>query len=180
MEYSVQYYQDVKRNPDFRYEPEFFLPKYLEQERKLLKFNTIPLKDCATFSNGRGFDSHEFSLDGDIHIARIGDVTQKRDHQQWELIPINHFESLGADYLVHNDILMTLTGDPPDVGKVQLIYEPPKNKLSWNQRVALLRLKKQESISSAEYLFAALSSKYCREHVERWAKGIRQRNVLHP
>ncbi len=180
MEYSVQHYQEVKRNPDFRYEPEFFLPKYLEQERKLLKLNTILLKDCAAFSNGRGFDSGEFRLGGDIHIAKIGDVTQKRDYQQWESISIDHFESLGADYLVHNDILMTLTGDPPDVGKVQLIYEPPKNKLSWNQRVALLRLKKQENISSAEYLFAALSSKYCREHIERWAKGIRQRNVGYP
>ena len=96
------------------------------------------------------------------------------------MITIDHFESLGADYLIHNDILMTLTGDPPDVGKVQLIYDPPKNKLSWNQRVALLRLKKQGNISSAEYLFAALSSKYCREHIERWAKGIRQRNVGYP
>ena len=180
MKYSVQYYQDVKTNPDFRYEPEFFLPKYLEQEQKLLKLDTIPLKDCATFSNGRGFDSHEFSLDGDVHISKIGDVTQKRDYHQWDLITIDHFESLGAGYLIHNDILMTLTGDPPDVGKVQLIYDPPKNKLSWNQRVALLRLKKQGNISSAEYLFAALSSKYCREHIERWAKGIRQRNVGYP
>ena len=180
MQHSIVNYRDVKRNPDFRYEPEFFLPKYLKQEQKLLKLNTILLKDCATFSNGRGFSSQEFSLNGDIYVAKIGDVTQKRDYQQWELIPIDHFESLRADYLVHNDILMTLTGDPPDVGKVQLIYEPPKNKLSWNQRVALLRLKKQENISSAEYLFAALSSKYCREHIERWAKGIRQRNVGYP
>ncbi len=75
---------------------------------------------------------------------------------------------------------MTLTGDPPDVGKVQLIFNPPKETLSWNQRVALLRLKKQSSITSPEFLFAALSSKYCREHIERWAKGIRQRNVGNP
>ena len=180
MQYSILYYQDVKRNPDFRYEPEFFLPKYLEQEKKLLKVDTVPLKQCATFSNGRAFDSQEFTSEGDIHIAKIGDVTQKRDYQQWEFISKDHFNSLKARYLVHNDILMTLTGDPPDVGKVQLIYEPPKNKLSWNQRVALLRLKKQENIGSSEYLFAALSSKYCRDHVERWAKGIRQRNVGNP
>ena len=180
MQYSILYYQDVKRNPDFRYEAEFFLPKYLEQERKLLKVDTILLKECTTFSNGRAFDSQEFASDGDIHIAKIGDVTQKRDYQQWELISKNHFNSLKAHCLVHNDILMTLTGDPPDVGKVQLIYEPPKNKLSWNQRVALLRLKRQENISSSEYLFAALSSKYCRDHIERWAKGIRQRNVGNP
>ena len=180
MQYSIVNYQEVKRNPDFRYEPEFFLPKYLEQEKKLLKVDTVLLKECATFSNGRAFDSQEFNIEGDIHIAKIGDVTQKRDYQQWEFISKDHFNSLKARYLVHNDILMTLTGDPPDVGKVQLIYEPPKNKLSWNQRVALLRLKKQENVGSSEYLFAALSSKYCRDHIERWAKGIRQRNVGNP
>lgn len=180
MQYSIVHYQEVKRNPDFRYEPEFFLPKYLEQEKNLLKVGTVLLKECATFSNGRAFDSQEFNTEGDIHIAKIGDVTQKRDYQQWELISKNHFNSLKAHYLAHNDILMTLTGDPPDVGKVQLLYEPPENKLSWNQRVALLRLKQQEHISSSEYLFAALSSKYCRDHIERWAKGIRQRNVGNP
>ena len=180
MQYSILYYQDVKRNPDFRYEPEFFLPKYLEQEKKLLKIDTILLKECAAFSNGRAFDSQEFASDGDIHIAKIGDVTKKRDYQQWELISKDHFNSLNARYLVHNDILMTLTGDPPDVGKVQLIHEPSRNKLSWNQRVALLRLKQQENINSSEYLFAALSSNYCRDHIERWAKGIRQRNVGNP
>ena len=86
MQYSILYYQDVKKNPDFRYEAEFFLPKYLEQEQKLLKLDTVPLKECATFSNGGAFNSQEFSLDGDIYIAKIGDVTQKRDYQQWELI----------------------------------------------------------------------------------------------
>lgn len=177
MQYSVLYYQEVKRNPDFRYEAEFFLPKHLALEKKLLNIETVRLNECVDFSNGNAFDSQEFGLDGDIHIAKIGDVTQKREYQQWELICRNHFELLTARYLIHNDILMTLTGDPPDVGKVQLIYEPPKNKLSWNQRVALLRLRKQENICSSEYLFAALSSRYCREHAERWAKGIRQRNV---
>jgi hypothetical protein len=63
---------------------------------------------------------------------------------------------------------------------VQLIFNPPKDRLSWNQRVALLRLKKQNYISSSEYLFVVLSSKYCRDHIERWAKGIRQRNVGNP
>lgn len=180
MQYSVLYYQEVKRNPDFRYEAEFFLPKYLELEKKLLNIETVRLNECVDFSNGNAFDSQEFGLDGDVHIAKIGDVTQKREYQQWELMSQNHFESLKARYLIHGDILMTLTGDPPDVGKVQLIYEPPKNKLSWNQRVALLRLKKQENVTSFEYLFAALSSRYCREHAERWAKGIRQRNVGNP
>jgi hypothetical protein len=180
MQYSVVNYKTVKENIDFRYEPEFFLPKYIEQENILLNRNTIPLADCVVFSNGRAFDSNNFSFEGDIYISKIGDVTQKRDYKSWEKVPKKHFEELNAKYLKHNDILMTLTGDPPDVGKVQLVFNPPKETLSWNQRVALLRLKKQDSITSPEFLFVALSSKYCREHIERWAKGIRQRNVGNP
>lgn len=180
MQYSVVNYKTVKENIDFRYEPEFWLPKYIEEEKRLNEIKTIFLIDCAHFSNGRAFNSDEFSFDGEIYISKIGDVTQKRDFNSWEKVSKKHFEELKAKYLKHNDILMTLTGDPPDVGKVQLIFNPPKEKLSWNQRVALIRLKKQDNITSPEFLFIALSSKYCRDHIERWAKGIRQRNVGNP
>lgn len=180
MQYSVVNLSAVKENIDFRYEPEFWLPNYIEEEKRLNQINTIPLSDCTAFSNGRAFDSNEFSFDGEIYISKIGDVTQKRDFNSWERVSKKHFDNLNAKHLKHNDILMTLTGDPPDVGKVQLIFNPPKDKLSWNQRVALLRLKKQNYISSSEYLFVVLSSKYCRDHIERWAKGIRQRNVGNP
>lgn len=130
MQYSVLNYKTVKENIDFRYEPEFFLPKYIEQEKALSRQSTIPLTGCATFSNGRAFDSNEFSFDGDVYISKIGDVTQKRDYKSWEKILKKHFEELNAKYLKHNDILMTLTGDPPDVGKVQLIFNPPEETLS--------------------------------------------------
>lgn len=180
MQYSVVNLSAVKENIDFRYEPEFWLPNYIGEEKRLNQINTIPLSECTVFSNGRAFDSNEFSFDGEIYISKIGDVTQKRDFNSWERVSKKHFDDLNAKHLKHNDILMTLTGDPPDVGKVQLIFNPPKDKLSWNQRVALLRLKKQNYISSSEYLFVVLSSKYCRDYIERWAKGIRQRNVGNP
>lgn len=160
-----------------RFEPDFFLPKFLEKENLLKGIKTISLNECSNFSNGRAYDSGEFSKCGDIYLSKIGDVTNKRNFSVWEKISKNHFYSKNGKYLKHNDILMTLTGDPPDVGKVNLIYSPPKNKLSWNQRVALLRLKQQNFIHSSEFLFIVLSSKYCRENIERHAKGIRQRNV---
>lgn len=180
MQYSIVNLIVVKENIDFRYEPEFWLPNYIEEEYQLAQIKTVPLSECVVFSNGRAFESKEFSIDGEIFISKIGDVTQKRDFYLWEKVQKNHFKELNAKYLEHNDILMTLTGDPPDVGKVQLIFNPPKEKVSWNQRVALLRLKEQDNISSSEFLFVALSSKYCRDHIERWAKGIRQRNVGNP
>ena len=173
MQNSVVNYNTVKENIDFRYEAEFFLPKYIEYENILSKKPTIRLCDCALFYNGRAFDSNEFSFDGDVYISKIGDVTQKRDYRSWEKVSRTYFDKLKAKYLKHNDILMTLTGDPPDVGKTQFIFNPPGNTLSWNQRVALLRLKKQNDIETSEFLFIALSTKYCRNHIERWAKGIR-------
>ncbi len=180
MQYSVVNYKTVKENIDFRYEAEFWLPNYIEEENLLNQTKTISLSECTTFSNGRAFDSNEFCFDGEVYISKIGDVTQKRDFHSWEKVSKKHFKELKAKYLKNNDILMTLTGDPPDVGRVQLIYNPPKEQLSWNQRVALLRLKEQDSITSPEFLFVVLSSKYCRDHIERWAKGIRQRNVGNP
>ncbi|MBD3361153.1 hypothetical protein GF366_05135, partial [Candidatus Peregrinibacteria bacterium] len=180
MQYSIVNYKTVKENIDFRYEPEFWLPNYIEEENLLDQRKTSLLAECVNFSNGRAFDSNEFSIEGDVYISKIGDVTQKRDFHFWEKVPKKHLEELNAKYLKHNDILMTLTGDPPDVGKVQLIFNPPKNELSWNQRVALLRLKESKNTFSPEALFIILSSKYCRNHIERWAKGIRQRNVGNP
>ncbi|PKM97431.1 MAG: hypothetical protein CVU77_06105 [Elusimicrobia bacterium HGW-Elusimicrobia-1] len=180
MQISIVNYKTVKENSDFRYESEFWLPKYIEEENQLNRINILSLIDCVSFSNGHAFDSNEFSFEGEIYISKIGDVTQKRDFNSWERVSRKYFEEFKAKYLKHNDILMTLTGDPPDVGKVQLIFNPPKEKLSWNQRVALLRLKKQDKINAPEFLFIVLSSKYCRDHIERWAKGIRQRNVGNP
>ncbi len=177
---SIVKFLQVKENIDFRYEPEFWLSNYIAEEKQLNNIKTITLKECAYFQNGFAFDSNDFSLDGDVYVSKIGDVTQKRDFNLWERISKHCFDEAKAKYLEHSDILMTLTGDPPDVGKVQLIFNPQKEKLSWNQRVAMLRLKKQNYVLSSEFLFVVLCSKYCRNHVERWAKGIRQRNVGNP
>jgi len=180
LQYSIIKIETVRANPDFRYEAEFFSPKYLHNDRQLKNCATISLTEIATFHNGAAYDSSELNSQGDLWVAKIGDVTNKRDYISWDKVSLYHFAKLKACYLEHKDILMTLTGDPPDVGKVDLVFSPPIKKLSWNQRVARIRLKNNDSICESLYLFAALSSKYCRDHIERWAKGIRQRNVGNP
>ncbi len=168
-------YQDIIEA--HRFDAEYFLPKYLEIENTLKKHTSIFIKDCATFSNGCAYNSDDFISDGEIYVSKIGDVTNKRDFYNWDRIKFKHFFEKHGKFLKNDDILMTLTGDPPDVGKVNLIFDPPQKKLTWNQRVALLRLKNKKEIASAQYLFIVLSSKYCRDYIERLSKGIRQRNV---
>lgn len=94
MQYSVVNYKTVKENIDFRYEPEFWLPNYIEEEKRLDQIKTISLTEFTTFSNGRAFDSTEFSFDGEIYISKIGDVTQKRDFNSWEKVSKKHFQEL--------------------------------------------------------------------------------------
>jgi len=167
----------IKETPDYRFEAEFFLPRYLEQKKIIYKNKTATLRDIVTFINGQSYDSTEFNSIGDIFIAKIGDVTNKRDWQEWDKISKKHFKNKHGLYLKHGDILMTLTGDPPDVGKVHYIYNPPLKKLSWNQRVALIRFQNQDFILGPEVLFIILSTKFSKDYIERYAKGIRQRNV---
>lgn len=164
---------------DYRIESEYFLKKFLENETILEAIPCIPFIKCFIFQNGRPYNSEAFgTFKGNkyISVAKIGDVTNKRDRELWELIPYEEFIFQKGALLKYGDILMTLTGDPPDVGKVHFCYETMEN-ATWNQRVAKINIKNKEYISNPEYGYILLSSDYCRCQLERYAKGIRQRNL---
>lgn len=160
---------------DYRIEAEYFDHKFLIIDKKLSKIETIPFTKVARFINGRPYNSECFNDKSGIRISKIGDVTNKRDINNWEFISDEEFKNQKGNLLVDGDILMTLTGDPPDVGKVNYIHNP--NNASWNQRVAKIRIKKQDYYLSNETLFVVLSTEYARTQLERYAKGIRQRNL---
>lgn len=169
---------------DYRIESEYFLKKFLEIDVILKKNTCEPFNKCFTFLNGRAYFSEEFDTaeiqDGnknyEIKIAKIGDVTNKRNIESWAGITTDEFQRQKGILLKYGDILMTLTGDPPDVGKVHFI-NISNEKCTWNQRVARIELKAHSSIISSEYAYILLSAKYCRTQIERFAKGIRQRNL---
>ena len=97
--------------------------------------------------------------------------------ENWELVSEKEFLNLNGSLLSEDDILMTLTGDPPDVGKV-IIINDSSIPATFNQRVARVYLNpEQKEFISSKAFFAIISSKYCREQLERYAKGIRQRNL---
>lgn len=160
---------------DYRIESEYFLKKYIENEKRLIniprkRFNTIALT-----SNGRAYSSNAFSMEGEIYISKIGDVTNKREIDAWDKVYQKEFCSQKGALLKDADLLMTLTGDPPDVGKVNIV-SPNKRKCTWNQRVARIERLGNDYISNYS-LYAILSSEVCRMQMERFAKGIRQRNL---
>lgn len=169
---------------DYRIESEYFLKKFLELDETANKNVCKSFSECFTFLNGRPYISDEFDTNEnvsndekfDIKVAKIGDVTHKRTIDSWSGISTNEFNNQRGLPLIHGDILMTLTGDPPDVGKVHFINNPIE-KCTWNQRVARIQTKNYSLITSSEYAYALLSSNFCRLQIERFAKGIRQRNL---
>ncbi len=160
---------------DSRIESEYFLKKFTTLDNKLSQIKTEKFILVTKVVNGRAYNSNFFNDSKGIRLSKIGDVTNKRFIQEWEYVTEDEFNNKNGKLLMHGDILMSLTGDPPDIGKVNYIFKPEN--ASWNQRVANIKLKNTKCILSQEVLYVLLSSKYCRLQLERYAKGIRQRNL---
>jgi len=168
-------FSDLAEVIDFRIESEYFEKRFLLLDKRITSVETISFTKIATFINGRPYSSDSFNLDSGVKVSKIGDVTRKRSYDSWEYVEKEEFQKQKGQLLKDSDILMTLTGDPPDVGKVNFIYKP--SGCTWNQRVAKIKILDKKKIKSNESLYAILSTEYSRSQLERFAKGIRQRNL---
>jgi len=180
LEITIQTFKSLESIIDYRIEAEYFDKRFLKIDAIFEHKNNISFFDVADYENGRAFSSDQFSetyIEDGIKVSKIGDVTQKRANENWVWVSEVEFEKQKGKYLIDDDILMSLTGDPPDVGKVNL-FKDNTIKSTWNQRVARIYLKEdQKYFYSSKTLFIVLTNKYCREQLERYAKGIRQRNL---
>ena len=176
LEIAIVNFSELSKVIDYRIEAEYFAHKFLKIDDILSQIETIPFTKVATFINGRPYNSDCFNSIEGVRVSKIGDVTNRREIIEWEYVKSGEFINQKGKLLVDGDILMTLTGDPPDVGKVNFIRNPQN--ASWNQRVAKIRIKStQKMYSSNDVLFAVLTTEFVRSQLERYAKGIRQRNL---
>ncbi len=180
LEISVQYYKSLSTIIDYRIEAEYFDKRFLKIDEIFERIESTTFFNVANYENGRAYNSEEFSelqLENGVKVSKIGDVTQKRINVNWVEVSELEFLRQKGNCLIDDDILMTLTGDPPDVGKVNL-FKDNQIKSTWNQRVARVYLQENQSIFfSSKVFFIVLYNRFCREQLERFAKGIRQRNL---
>lgn len=162
-----------------RLDPEYYDPRYTSITSRVRTASDTRVKHVFRISLGPAYSSSSFGINGEIPIAKIGDVTNKRSYNEWERLTTREFVKYGEDNIERDAILLTMTGDPPDVGKV---FTPLpagtacKPILAYNQRVAKLNSRGVNQY----YLYAFLSSEYFRKRIEQCALGIRQRNVSVP
>ncbi len=156
-----------------RLDAEYYQPEYLKIIEKIRSYHhTERLADIATITTGPAYSSEEMEENFDIPLARIGDVTGKTDVENWLRLSQKEYAKFGSKRIKNMDVLMTMTGDPPDVGKCYLISVDGNETLAFNQRVAKLSAK-----NSPLYLFVYLNTNFGRLQAERNALGIRQRNL---
>lgn len=164
-----------------RLEPEFYSRDFLFRKKTLDRHDTVYLDDIATIVSGAAYSSEEIDSnknhENDIRIIKIGDVTNKRPFDDLDFISLAEVDKFASDLVSENDILMTMTGDPPDVGKVHIWCDKPEGEhLAFNQRICKIRPKKKSGFTPFG-LYAYLMTEYARFQCERFAMGIRQRNV---
>jgi type I restriction enzyme S subunit len=180
LEATTNTFKSLERIIDYRIEAEYFDKRFLNNDLHLSKINSTQFFDIADYENGYAYSSEEFSeyeITNGVKVAKIGDVTNKRPNEEWSYLTRAEFDYKNGRLLVNDDVLMTLTGDPPDVGKVSIFFND-QIQSTWNQRVARIFLKEEQKVYlNQKVLYAILLNKYCREQLERFAKGIRQRNL---
>jgi len=157
-----------------RLDAEYYQPEFLLLKKQLLEYgNLLPLLKIAVIKTGPAYSSEAIDEEFEIPVARIGDITNKKDVEDWQKLSTKEFEKFKNNAVNDDDILMTMTGDPPDVGKVNLIINKEKRILAFNQRTAKIKATQVDS----KYLFAYLNTEFSRFQAERTALGIRQRNL---
>lgn len=162
-----------------RLDPEYYDPSFIQRARKVRGVNNETVDSLFNIQLGPAYASSKINTSGEIRIAKIGDVTNKRIVDKWDKLNLDEFFRFGSKNIKQKSILLTMTGDPPDVGKVYMPlseFEDSSQQVAFNQRVALL----SSRVISPYYLFAVLSSEYFRFQFEQCALGIRQRNVSVP
>ncbi len=162
-----------------RLDPEYYKPEYLELVEKVRALVPKKVSDVFRIELGPAYSSRKIGVKHGIKVAKIGDVTNKRKVEDWALLDEIEFKKYGCRSIKQNEILITLTGDPPDVGKTFMpapFCSTSQLPIAFNQRVAKL----QSKSVSPYYLYAFLSSEYFRIRFEQVALGIRQRNVSVP
>ena len=121
LEIAIIDFSELSKVIDYRIESEYYAHRFLEIDNILSQIKTVPFTKIATFINGRPYNSDCFNSTEGVRISKIGDVTNKREITEWEYTTSDEFINQKGKLLVDGDILMTLTGDPPDVGKVNYI-----------------------------------------------------------
>lgn len=150
-----------------RLDAEYYQPEYLELERNLLKFKSLPLSELASVDGGKRLPIGEIFSEEGIPYQRIVDIYDTFiNSDQIKFISEKLHQQLGKYQIKLKDILVTIVGTTGLVGYNQLDL----SKFNFTENCARVRSKQ----IIPECLLAILLSKIGQLQVEREKVGTAQ------
>ena len=126
---------------------------------------------------GNAFSGAAFGS-GNIRIARITEVSQQREVEEWAYLEESEYNKFEKKSLIEADVLLVGTHhNKHDLGNVFQIKESCQNN-TFNQRVFRLRFNKD--VIDPYYSFISMRTKYVRFQIERLGRGNNQLNLNLP
>ena len=157
-----------------RFDAEYFKHEYLEADNIIKsKYWKYFNKEIAEVTGGNAYHSKGFGK-GEIKIAKITEISQEIDIDQWETISDDEFNLFPKIFLKQGDILISGTHHNYwDIGKVFFI-DFLKIQATFNQRVFRIRFKSE---IIPEFGFILFKTKFLRTQIERYSRGNNQLNL---
>ena len=131
----------------------------------------VKIGEICNILNGYAFKSDKY-VDEGIRVIRITNVQKGYiEDNKPQFYPMDEYNNISDYILQEHDLLLSLTGNVGRVAMLSNDYLPA----ALNQRVACLRIKKQDVLLKYLY-YALLSDKFERDCISS-AKGIAQKNM---
>jgi len=171
---QISYISNANLERTFRLDPEFYQPKYLNNERLLSTLkNTKLITDVATISDGNHMAIAEyFDLEG-IPYYRGQDITDFfLENNQPNYIPKDIYNKpiMRRSHFAPGDVLVSIVGT---IGNLSVV-PPEMQEATGSCKIAILRPKNID----ANYLAMFLMSKYGNEQIKRHVRGAVQTGLI--
>jgi restriction endonuclease S subunit len=157
-----------------RFDAEYFKPEYLRTEKIIENLDWGYFdKPLVEITGGNAFKSEDFG-GGSVKIAKITEVSQQTNVENWNTISYNGINSFPEKTLKKGDILFSGTHHNYwDIGKVIFIdFENIKS--TFNQRV--FRIRFGDKINSY-FGYILLKTIFLRNQIEKLGRGNNQLNL---
>lgn len=171
---TLKKFSEISATPYFLYNYQFFNLKEKIDEKS--DFKQIRLSDYFDIISGFAFSSKDYTLDG-VKVCRISDIkkTGKIELKNMLFLPEEFLEKHSNYQILENDILIGMTGD--GVYFKTGIFNHKKIDVLLNQRVGILRLKKEVKDCSPKFIALLFNLEEVQNQIRIVAMGKTQKNV---
>lgn len=167
-------FSEIGSTPYLLYNYQFFNLK--EKIDSKSNFKQVRLSDYFDIISGFAFSSKDYTTEG-VRVCRISDIkkTGRIELENMHTLPEEYIDKYSNYQILENDILIGMTGD--GVYFKTGIFDHKNTDVLLNQRVGILRLKKEVKDCSPKFISSLFNLAEVQNQIKIVAMGKTQKNV---